>query len=229
MPTHKDLKRLVRARMQKTGEAYSTARAHLLRKKSTPSPMAPPATDYAALAGMSDAALEAKTGHRWKHWVEVLDHVGAAGWPHGKIARYVHEELGTPDWWTQTVTVGYERIKGLRAVGQRRDGTFETSKSKTFAVPLARLYRAWADPRQRAKWLPGVALTVRSTTREKYMRITWPDRTSVEAGFFRKAATKSQVAVQHSKLADKSTATHMKAYWEERLRALGEMFGLLVK
>ena len=29
MPTDKDLKRLVRARMAKTGEAYTTARAHL--------------------------------------------------------------------------------------------------------------------------------------------------------------------------------------------------------
>jgi hypothetical protein len=29
MPTDKDFKRLVRARMGKTGEAYTTARAHL--------------------------------------------------------------------------------------------------------------------------------------------------------------------------------------------------------
>src|SRR5207247_2767657 len=33
MPTNKDFKRLVRARMQKTGEAYTAARAHLLQKK----------------------------------------------------------------------------------------------------------------------------------------------------------------------------------------------------
>src|SRR2546422_3956023 len=32
MPTNKDFKRLVRARMQKTGEAYTAARAHLLQK-----------------------------------------------------------------------------------------------------------------------------------------------------------------------------------------------------
>ena len=29
MPRNKDLKRLVRARMQKTGEAYTAARAHI--------------------------------------------------------------------------------------------------------------------------------------------------------------------------------------------------------
>ena len=37
MPANKDLKRLVRGRMKKTGEAYTTARSHILdkpRKKS---------------------------------------------------------------------------------------------------------------------------------------------------------------------------------------------------
>ena len=223
MPTHKDLKRLVRARMQKTGESYTAARAHLLAKKPASPRTLPAKTDFAALAGMADAAVKAKTGRSWKEWVEVLDEAGAAAWPHPRIAKHLRAEHGTPDWWTQTVTVGYERIKGLRTVGQRHDGTFETSKSKTFAVPLARLYRAWSDSRVRAKWLPGVALTVRSATREKYMRITWPDGTSVEVGFVRKAAGKSQVAVQHGKLADKAATVRVKAHWEDRLQALKEV------
>src|SRR5512139_3093289 len=33
MPHHKDLKRLVRSRMQKTGESYTAARAQLTRKQ----------------------------------------------------------------------------------------------------------------------------------------------------------------------------------------------------
>jgi hypothetical protein len=232
MPTNKDLKRLVRARMRKTGEAYTTARLHLLKRKSQPKlksqpkPAAPSATSYAKLAGTNDATLQAKTGRNWERWVKALDRVGAAAWPHGKIASHLHEKYGVSGWWSQTVTVGYERIKGLRAVGQRRDGTFEASKSKTFTVPLQRLYRAWSDARARSKWLPGAALTVRSATRGKYLRITWSDRTSVEVGFTRKAATKSHVAVQHSKLADKTMATKMKAYWEERLRALEEVLKL---
>ena len=35
MPTQKDLKRLVRGRMKKTGESYTAARARLLEKKKT--------------------------------------------------------------------------------------------------------------------------------------------------------------------------------------------------
>ena len=35
MPRNKDLKRLVRARMQKTGEAYTAARAHIDKASTT--------------------------------------------------------------------------------------------------------------------------------------------------------------------------------------------------
>jgi len=221
MPTNKDFKRLVRARMRKTGESYTSARVQLLnKKKEAPSPAA---ADYARLAGRSDAALKANTGCTWERWVRALDRVAAHAWPHREIATYVHEKYKVDGWWAQTVTVGYERIKGLRAIGQRRDGGFEASKSKTFAVPLARLYRAWADVRRRARWLPGVDLTVRTATRNKSMRITWPDRTSVAVGFAGKSAAKAQVAIQHQKLPDKAAATRMKDYWAARFAVLEEL------
>ena len=222
MPANKDFKRLVRGRMQKTGESYTTARVHILNKKPRPT-SSPTRVDYAALAGMSDAAVKAKTGCNWERWVHALDYAGAHDWPHRDIAEYVHKKFKVADWWCQTVTVGYERIKGLRAIGQRRGGGFEASKSKTFAVPLGRLYRAWVDGRTRARWLPDIGLTVRTATRNKSMRITWPDQTSVQLGFIGKGPAKSQVAVQHGRLVDRAAATKMKAFWEERLQALGQV------
>jgi hypothetical protein len=220
MPTNKDFKHLVRARMQKTGEAYTTARAKLLqRQQRQPAPSEPP-PEYAKLAGMSDATIKARTGCTWERWVSALDRVGAHEWPHREIADYVHEKYKVPGWWTQTVTVGYERIKGLRAIGQRCGGGYEASKSKVFAAPLGRLYRAFHDARTRRRWLSGVKLTVRTAIPDKSMRVTWPDGTSVELYFIGKGSAKSQVVVQHRKLADKTTADQMKAYWAERLGAL---------
>jgi hypothetical protein len=231
MPTDKDFKRLVRGRMQKTGESYTSARAHLRRQ--TPAAGAAPSTrpaptpaDYARLAGRSDAILKEKTGCTWERWVKALDHKKAYTWPHREIAQYVNEKYKVPGWWAQTVTVGYERIKGLRAVGQRRDGSFEANKSKTFPVPLGRLYAAFHNARMRARWLPGVDLTVRTATRAKSMRITWPDQTSVVVGFEGKGPRKSLVAVQHGKLADRTSATRMKEYWSERLGALEDVLAL---
>jgi hypothetical protein len=226
MPTDKDFKRLVRGRMQKTGESYTTARAHLRKQKPTAAvPAAPAPADYEKLAGRSDAVLKKNTGCTWERWVKSLDRAKAHTWPHRDIAKYVQEKYKVPGWWAQTVTVGYERIKGLRAVGQRRDGSFEANKSKTFAVPLARLYAAFSNARVRARWLPDVDLTVRTATREKSMRITWPDRTSVVLGFERKGPRKSLLAVQHGKLADRDSATRMKEYWAERLGALATELG----
>jgi hypothetical protein len=239
MTANRDFKRLVRGRMQKTGESYTAARAHLLRHpkvSSTAAPVAPPPVspapapatgpapaDYARLAGMSDATIKAKTGCEWARWVYALDRAKAYEWPHPRIADYIRTKYKTGPWWTQTVTVGYERIKGLRARGQRRNGTFETSKSKTLPLALSRLYSAFTQKRTRERWLPGVPLKVRSATREKYLRLNWPDGTSVEVGFLSKGRGKAQVAVQHTRLPDQATALRMKAFWGERLEALAAL------
>jgi hypothetical protein len=212
MPQQKDLKRLIRVRMNKTGEAYTAARLQLLKKQEP---------DYAELAGMSDAPVKKKTGRTWAEWVKVLDAADSASKPHREIAQYV-ASLGTPDWWTQTVTVGYERIRGLREKGQRRGGGYEASKSRTFAVPIAKLYKAFANARQRARWLPG-KIDVRSANPNKRMRVKWEDGTTVEIGFFSKGDRKSSVALTHQKLPDKASSQKMKSWWGERLDALSEV------
>ena len=226
MTANRDFKRLVRARMHKTGEAYTTARTQLLLKKQPSAPATGSrvsARDYAKLAGRSDATIRANTGCTWELWVKALDYQKAHTWPHREIAKFVHEKYKVPGWWSQTVAVGYERIKGLRAVGQRRDGTYEANKTKVIAAPLARLYRAVSNARARARWLPDARVVVKTATRNKYVRLAWPDATSVVIGFARKGAAKSQVAIQHGRFADKATATRMKAYWAERLAALEQM------
>ena len=226
MPSHKDFKRLVRARMKKTGESYTAARANFVstavsRPANPPRPAPPAPVDFAKLAGMSDEAIKAKTGCPWARWVTSLDAHHAHTWTHREIADFVHTKYKVPAWWTQTVTVGYERIKGLRAIGQRRDGSYEVTKSRTFAAPVSRVYRAFRDARVRGQWLPDVALTVRTATRDKSMRITWPDGTSVEAMFYRKGAGKSQLAITHRRLKAQTAAVELKTYWTERLDALG--------
>ena len=231
MPTDKDFKRLVRTRMRKTGEAYTTARAHLLKHRPQPAtqsaaPRPASAPSYEQLAGIKDATIKARTGCDWERWVWVLDQTGAQDWSHRAIADHVRRRYKTPMWWTQAVTVGYERIKGLRAVGQRRNGQYEAGKSKTLGAPTGRVYRAFRDARTRRRWLGDVSLTVRTAVPNKTMRITWSDGTSVEWYFVPKGEAKCQVAVQHGKLPDREAADRMKAWWAERL---GELDRLLTR
>jgi hypothetical protein len=225
MPANKDFKRLVRARMTKTGESYTTARMQLLtHRPPTPSRArpAPHPADYARIAGMSDAAVKAKTGCTWERWVRSLDHYGAADLSHREIAKLIRDKYKTPSWWSQMVAVGYERIRGLRDRGQRRDGAYEAGKSKTLPVSVSRLYRGFSDGRQRTRWLPQPC-TIRTARRDKAMRLRWPDGTLVQVGFIRKGARKSQVAVRHTRLPTQAAAARMKAFWGERLEALATL------
>lgn len=224
MTREKDFKRLVRARMLKTGEAYTAARAQILSKPATriepPAPSAP--KDYAALAGISDRSIKKNTGCTWERWVPMLDGLGAAEMRHREIAALVSRKFKISDWWSQTVTVGYERIKGRRAIGQRLDGRYEAGKSRTFGVPVATLFDAWANTRRRKRWLTDAQVTVRTAAAPKSMRLGWSDGTIVAVWFTGKGAGRSSVAVAHTRLDDQAEAERLRRYWGERLDALGE-------
>ena len=236
MPRQKDLKRLVRARMKKTGEAYTAARAHIIRKPKTNPPReagvsaslskalaAPDPKQFAAIAGMSDAKVKESTGCTWERWVRALDRYGADKMTHRDIARLVQEKYKVGPWWTQTVAVGYERIKGLRARGQQRNGTFQISKSRTYNVPVTTLFDAWTDARARQQWLNEAGVRVRKATRPKSIRLGWPDGGIVAVGFFPKGESKSYVAVEHTKLPDRETGERIKREWSDRFDALGDV------
>jgi hypothetical protein len=219
MPRDKDRKRIIRNRMKKTGESYTTARAHVISQPNVKHPPAP-RVDYATLAGMSDDKIAAKTGRTWREWVRTLDAVGAAAMPHRSIAELVHKKHRVADWWAQTVTVGYERIKGLRDRGQRRGGAYEAGKSRTFNVPVTVLFEAFADDAMRRRWMDGIDVVVRTAAAPKSIRLQWPDRTIVVVGFLAKGPGKSSVSLVHTKLRDRTASDNAKKYWTERLDAL---------
>jgi hypothetical protein len=220
VPRNKDLKRIVRDRIKKTGESYTAARAHIISK--TKQPLAP-ASDLAALAGKSDETISAKTGRTWQEWVRVLDADHAARMRHGEIAAVVHDKYHVNNWWSQMVTVGYERIKGLRGRGQRLDGFFEINKTRTFSVPVKTLFDAWARDAARRRWLDADGITVRSAASPKSIRLRWPDGTLVVVWLIAKGATKSTAAVVHTKLPDRVASDKAKRYWADRLEALGQL------
>lgn len=123
-------------------------------------------------------------------------------------------------WWAQAVTVGYERIRGLREAGQRRGGTYEASKSRTFGVDVSTLYQMCKDARRRRRWLPEGVKKVRTSVEDKSMRLDWDDDTQVNLFFTAKGPAKSTVSVQHGKLSKKADVEKAKAFWDERLNAL---------
>ena len=137
MTRQKSFKRLVRARMEKTGERYAAARAALLSAAETQ------ASEGPALM-MSEEAILRRSGRGWAEWFDLLDEAGAAEWPHREIARWLVAEQGIDGWDAQSVTVSDERARGRRVVGQHDKG-FSVTASKTVAVPVERLYDVFVD------------------------------------------------------------------------------------
>jgi uncharacterized protein YndB with AHSA1/START domain len=209
MTRQKSFKRLVRARMEKTGESYTAARSMLLS-----------AHDTTWLA-TTDEAIRERTGRGWEEWFDQLDEWGAADMSHRDIARRVAAELAIDPlaWNAQAITMSYERTRGMRAAGERTDG-FAITAQKTVPVPVERLFDAFTDAALRAQWLPEDQLRERTATKPKSARFDWADgATRVNVTFVAKGE-RSTVALEHARLADADEADRMKAFWRERLSTL---------
>ncbi len=91
--------------------------------------------------------VERATHRSWEEWLQFMDGIGARDLDHKAIALKVYEELeGTIDqlgWWTQSVTVAYEQHIGRRVPGQRPDGTFQTSVSRSTTLGMDELMERW--------------------------------------------------------------------------------------
>jgi hypothetical protein len=170
------------------------------------------------LAGVSTAAVARATGHGWSYWLKALDRAGAATLPHGEIVALLSKSLGLKHpWWLQMITVGYEQARGLRKPGQRTSG-FAATVTRTIGVPLNALYDAWQKGR-RGDWLPD-AIEVRRATRNKSMKITWPDGSGVDVNFYDKGGNKAVIAVEQTKLPDESAVDAAKTLWNSTLDRL---------
>jgi uncharacterized protein YndB with AHSA1/START domain len=215
MTRQKSFKRLVRTRMEKTGESYTAARASLLGgEEQTPAGKPVLAT--------SDGAIRERTGRGWEEWFDLLDEWGAADRSHRDIARWVAERLSIEPlaWNAQAIAISYERARGGRAVGQHPDG-FTVTVSRTVAVPVDRLFDAFSDPEQRQRWLPGATLRERTATRPRSARFDWEDgETRVTVAFDAKDEARSTAALAHARLPDAEQAERMRAFWRERFAAL---------
>lgn len=94
--------------------------------------------------GVGDEAVVEATGHERSEWFALLDEEGADTWRHRDIAAWLSRERGVDPWWAQHLTVAYEQARGIRAPGQRQDGTFEASVTRTVAHDPADALQALA-------------------------------------------------------------------------------------
>ena len=214
MTTQKSFKRLVRTRMEKTGESYTAARASLLaaeaprraRRRGSPRPTRRSASARGA-AGRSGSTCSTR-GARPER-------------PHREIARWVAGELDIHPlaWNAQAITVSYERARGLRVAGERADGfaitAYEDGRRCRSSGSSTRSSTA-----QRARWLTNACASARRPGRSRPAS-TGTAATAARPRHLRaKGEASSTRRVDHARLADAEEAERMKAFWRARLDAL---------
>jgi hypothetical protein len=188
-----------------------------------PSAQHPAPTSWVADPGMSDAAVRRATGKSWEEWIALLDAWDATAHTHAEIARHLYETYGIDGWWAQGVTVGYERARGMRAMHERADGFFSLNVSKTFPIPIERLFAAFVEEDQRGAWLDGVELRPRTSQPHKSARFdVLPGETRLVVNFIAKGDKKASAHIQHERLPAAEEVERWRTIWKAQLACLAD-------
>jgi hypothetical protein len=218
MTTDKARKRAVRTRMTKTGESYTAARRNVV--KGPPSAVPLPLPPRQAEPQVSDDAVRRATGKGWDEWFGILDVRGIEGFSHRDTAAWLATEHDVDGWWAQSVTVGFERARGLRQRHQTTAG-FEVSVSKTLASDVHRLWSAFADDEIRGAWQVPAVLRIRTSVVDRSVRFDHGDDGSrVLVSITPKASDRTTVTITHERLGGPDDVERLRAFWRAQLAAL---------
>lgn len=168
---------------------------------------------------ISDEAVIAATGKSWKEWLAALDAADAAKNPHAEIARLLREAYNCTPWWSQTIAVRYEQERGLRQMHQKPGG-FEVNVSRTLSLPLATAFAAWSDVNKRRRWAGEVRLRASRLRANHSIRAEGPRNTAVVVRFARKGPARTQIVIEHSKLADLAHVERSRRGWRRVFDAM---------
>ncbi len=194
---------------------------------------------------ISDAAVQKATGKNWAEWFALLDGEGAEALPHKLIARLLHDKgYIASGWWRQTVTVEYERVRGLRSVGETASAGFEIGVQKSLPLTPAQAWNLLTEPEGRALWLgtvpdlrwekraayataEGTRGEVRSFTPGKLVRLTWqplhfPAPSTLQVSLTPSGA-KTALRFHQEKLDSAETREEMRAHWRKVLEKLAKL------
>ena len=216
MTKQESFKRRVRVRMEKTGEKYGAARRNLIQRNQSDRGRA-----WVSEPEMNDEAVRGATGSGWDEWCDVIDDGPGMDAGHKEIVAFLQEEHNVGAWWAQGITVGYERISGLRLPHQNPDGTFTAGKSKTADVDAETIRAALLDAEDRKDLFPGQETELRSQPGSKVVRL------GIGGGVAQIAldsATegRTRVSIQHEKLNAPEDVERWKSYWADWLDAIAE-------
>jgi uncharacterized protein YndB with AHSA1/START domain len=192
--------------------------------------------------GISEESVLQKTGRGWEAWYSLLDDFGVREQGHAAAARLLTDVHGLPGWWAQTITVSYERDRGLRQPGERADGKFEIFVRRTVPASAERAFAAISRAAEWDKWFTSGAQldleeggiyrdndgdqgTVIAVAPPRVLRLTWehPDHgppSIVEFQVESKGPDRCVVTISHEKVAGVEAYKSLKPGWQWAMDSL---------
>lgn len=168
---------------------------------------------------VSDDAVREATGRGRAEWFALLDRAGAVTWTHPAIASWLVGRHGVDGWWAQGITVGYEQARGIRQPGQRQDGTFEASVSRTVDLGTADALRGLAAVVTLQLDVDPLALNL--TAKHPTARFPLEGGEFVLASASPVAEGRSSIGLTWGRMPDGSRIADVKARMREWLQAVG--------
>ncbi len=220
MTSHASFKQRVRDRMVRTGERYAAARRVLLEQaRRRASDGSRPSRVWRSEPDIDDAGILKGTGRSWNAWCDLIDAWTGHAQGHTAIAQWLVQQQGMDAWWAQSVTVGWERITGVRLPHQMADGTFTAGKSRTVSANATALRAMLLDERSRADLFPGHTATLKSKPTSKAIRLAMGDGVA-QFDLVSLPDGRAKVTVSHLQLPTYDSVELWKFYWNEWLDAI---------
>ncbi|MFF2271238.1 hypothetical protein ACFVTX_03140 [Agromyces sp. NPDC058136] len=171
-------------------------------------------------ANVGDDAVAQATGESRETWFARLDEEGAQrdAWVHKAIATWLVAEHGVDPWWAQHVTVAYEQARGIRRPGQRQDGTYEASVTRTVELEKTVALRALAAVVERELGTAPLALNV--TAKHPTARFPLEGGEFVLASASDRAGGRSAIGLTWGRLPGDERLAELKARMREWLAAV---------
>lgn len=165
--------------------------------------------------------IEMETGRSWEAWTAWLDTAGARDKAHAEIAKLAEAELAgrieSPGWWAQYITVAYEQHIGRRLPGQRSDGSFEVSTSRTFNASPEDLFSACLRHLSGAASFDGkehADARTSITPKRSYWRSALTDSTRLTWSVEGTVSGKAKLVITHASITSAADAQWWQSYWK---------------
>lgn len=187
--------------------------------------------DMAKAAAMkrnvSDASIRKATGRSTDEWFALLDARGGTGGDHKSRVRLLAEAGLASAWHQQTLTVMYEKERGLREPGQTATAGYEIGVRRTVPLPPDQVWARLTSARGLPEWLeaapplePGTRFAlpdgatgeVRTVQPGSRVRLVWKGGSTLQVTLT-PTARGCTVTFHQEKLPDGATRERMREHW----------------